>query len=87
MRHKVGRRLFYEVEYEAERRGLMSDEHFNVDGTLIEAAAGMKRPEDAMATMGRRAMVTVEAGAETFGEKLSDATHRSVTGPDARLMR
>ena len=42
LRHKVGRKLFEEVAYEADRRGLMSDEHFSVDGTLIEAAASIK---------------------------------------------
>ena len=42
LRHKVGRTLFEEVAYEADRRGLMSDEHFSVDGTLIEAAASIK---------------------------------------------
>ena len=31
-RHRVGRKLFEEVAYEADRRGLMSDEHFSVDG-------------------------------------------------------
>ncbi len=42
LRHKVERKLFEEVAYEADRRGLMSDEHFSVDGTLIEAAASIK---------------------------------------------
>ena len=36
LRHRVGMKLFEEVAYEADRRGLMSDEHFSVDGTLIE---------------------------------------------------
>ena len=42
MRHKVGRTLFEEVACEADRRGLMSDERFRVDGTLIEESASMK---------------------------------------------
>ena len=42
LRHKVGRKLFEEVICEADRLGLMSDEHFSVDGTLIEAAARIK---------------------------------------------
>ena len=42
LRHKVGRKLFEEVAYEADLRGLMSDEHFSVDGTLIEAAASIR---------------------------------------------
>ena len=42
LRHRVGRKLLEEVAYEAERRGLMPDEHFSVDGILIEAAASIK---------------------------------------------
>ena len=42
LRHRVGRKLSEEVAYEADRRGLMSDEHLSVDGTLIEAAASIR---------------------------------------------
>ena len=35
----MGRSLFEEVAHQADKRGLMSDKHFSVDGTLIEAAA------------------------------------------------
>ncbi len=34
LRPKVSRKLFEEVACEADRRGLISDEHFSVDGTL-----------------------------------------------------
>ena len=37
-----GRTLFEEVAYEVDRRGLMSDDHFSVDCTLIEAAVSIK---------------------------------------------
>ena len=39
MEHDVGRALFDEVVWAADGEGLLSDEHFSVDGTLIEAAA------------------------------------------------
>ena len=42
LRHGVGQALFGEVVLEADRQGLLSDEHFTVDGTLIEAAASLK---------------------------------------------
>ena len=42
LKHRVGQALFDEVVLEADRRGLLSDEHFTVDGTLIEAAASLK---------------------------------------------
>ena len=38
LKHRVGQALFDEVVLEADRWGLLSDEHFTVDGTLIEAA-------------------------------------------------
>ena len=85
LRHKVGRKLFEEVAYEADRRGLMSDERFSVDGTLIEAAASIRsfrrRDDDDSEGDGE------DASGNFRGEKLSNATHRSVTDPDARLMR
>ena len=34
--------MFDEVVWEADRRGLLSDEHFSVDGTLIEAVTSIK---------------------------------------------
>ena len=88
LRHKVARTLFEEVAYEADRRGLMSDEHFSVDGTLIEAAASIKsfrrrNDEDDADDSGSGAAHT-----EDFrGEKLSNQTHESTTDPEARLMR
>ena len=67
-------------------RTLLSDEHFSVDGTLIEAWASMKsfRPKDgggAPPGPGRN-------GERDFhGEKRSNATHASTTDRDARLYR
>ena len=40
--HQMGRQLFDEVLAQAHEQGLLSDEHFTVDGTIIEAAASMK---------------------------------------------
>nr|ACX49731.1 IS4 family transposase [uncultured marine bacterium 1k6] len=37
--HDAGRALFDEVVWAADQEGLLSDEHFSVDGILIEAAA------------------------------------------------
>ena len=42
LEHRTGQGLFDEVVWEADRRGLLSDEHFSVDGTLIEAVASIK---------------------------------------------
>ena len=67
-------------------KALLSDEHFSVDGTLIEAWASMKsfRPKDGSGeppAPGRN-------GERNFhGEKRSNETHASTTDPDARLYR
>ena len=42
LKHEVAQRFFDEVVCQAAGLGLLSDEHFTVDGTLIEAAASLK---------------------------------------------
>ena len=82
-RQKTGRNLFEEVAREEDRRGLMSDERFSVDRTMIVAAASIKsfrRRDDDDESRG-------DGGGETGafrGEKLSNATHRSVTATAMR---
>ena len=70
------------------------NEHFSVDGTLIEAWASMKsvKPKDEPAdgpTGGSGAPPAGDSGrnaeADFHGEKRSSATHASTTDPDARL--
>lgn len=59
---------------------LLSDEHFSVDGTLVEAWASMKsfRPKDG----------SDGGDGENFhGRKRKNDSHASVTDPDARLYR
>lgn len=66
----------------------MSDEHFTVDGTLIEAWASLKsvKPKAAAAP-------TVPPDdpsnptVDFHGERRTNATHQSTTDPDARLAR
>jgi transposase len=58
---------------------LLSDEHFSVDGTLIEAWASQKsfRPKDGS-----------DDGGENFhGQKRRNDTHQSTTDPESRLYR
>lgn len=58
---------------------LLSDEHFSVDGTLVEAWASHKsfKPKDG-----------ADGDGEDFhGEKRTNETHQSTTDPDARLYR
>jgi transposase len=91
-KHGLLRTFFDRVVEGAYVEQLMSEEHFAVDGTLIQSYASMKsvRP---IGTKDR----TVSDGAEDDdpgnptvnfrGEKRSNRTHRSLTDPDARLAR
>ena len=87
LRAAIAQSFFAEVLAQARRRGLLSTEHFTVDGTLIEAWAshksfkrkdrGGERPPD-------------DPGNPTIdfhGEQRSNATHQSTTDPEARLAR
>ena len=88
LKHAVGQQLFDQVLSEAHTRGLLSDEHFTVDGTLIEAAASLKsfKPRD-----GEPPPTTDDdpgnPSVNFHGEKRSNVTHQSTTDPEARLMR
>jgi transposase len=89
MEHEVGRRFFDAVVRQARTSGWMSDDHFTVDGTLIEAWASLKsfRPkgEDRWdrPTDGDPGNPTVDFR----GEKRTNQTHESTTDPESRLMR
>ena len=82
----IARKFLAEVLADPVIRPLLSDEHFSVDGTMIDAWASMKsfRPKDgsgAPPTPGRN-------GERDFhGEKRSNETHASTTDPDARLYK
>ena len=76
----LAQRFFAHVK--AQAAGLMSDEHFTVDGTLIEAWAGQKsfrRKDDDEAGGG--------GGGDFHGEPRSNQTHASSTDPEARLYK
>lgn len=74
---------------QARKADLLSDEHFSVDGTLIEAWAGQKsfRPIDEGKGKGGSAGGAPGAPGDFKGQRRSNATHRSTTDPDARLYR
>src|SRR5881296_1225219 len=83
----IAKKFFELVLQQAQALDLMSDEHFTVDGTLLEACAGLKSfkrvdgaaeppPDD-------RGNPTVDF----HGEKRSNQTHQSTTDPDAMLAK
>ncbi len=88
LKHRVGQALFDQVVLEADRRSLLSDEHFTVDGTLIEAAASLKsfkpRAGDPPKTTDDD---PGNPSVDFHGERRSNATHQSTTDPEAQLMR
>jgi transposase len=78
--------FFEKVTDEARRRGLLSDEHFTVDGTQIEAWAGQKSFQRKDGS-GRQSPPD-DRGNPTVnfrGEKRSNETHESTTDPEAKL--
>ena len=74
----VARSFFQRVLERA--HGLTSDEHFTVDGTLIEAWASQK-------SFQRKDGKTDGDGANFRGQPRKNDTHASTTDPDAKLYR
>jgi len=82
----VAREFLCEVVKQAQEKKLTSDEHFTVDGTLVEAWASLKSfqqkdgknppPDD-----------PGNPTVDFHGEKRSNQTHESTTDPDAMLAR
>jgi transposase len=84
----IAEAFLQEVLKAADQRGLLSHEHFTVDGTLLEAWASQKsfRRKDGPT----RPSSDNDPGNPTVNfrkEKRSNKTHQSVTDPDARLSR
>src|SRR5215475_1704612 len=82
----VAREFLCEVVKQAQSQGLTSDEHFTVDGTLIEAWASLK----SFQPKGEKNCPPDDPGNPTVdfhGEQRSNETHESTTDPDARLAR
>ncbi len=90
LEHAVIEGFFTEVMTLADKRDLLSREHFSVDGTLIQAWASHKSfvPKDGSSddangggSVGRNSQ------ANWKGKPRSNDTHASSTDPDARLFR
>jgi transposase len=88
LKQHVALQFFDEVVRQADAMGLLSDEHFTVDGTLIEAAASLKSfkakdkpPLDETPDDPGNPTVNFR------GEQRSNATHQSTTDPEARLAK
>ena len=103
LEHDVAAAFFDAVLDEARKRNLLSDEHFTVDGTLLESWASMKsfRPKESAEAGEHREAKPGEQrdddppsapggrnpAVDFHGERRRNATHASTTNSDARLMR
>lgn len=94
LEHDAVIELFNQILEMADKRDLLSGEHFSVDGTLIQAWASQKsfRPktsaDDEQPPSGDSPSQTpVPASVDFKGEKRSNETHQSTTEPESRSYR
>ena len=87
LEHDTARLFFHTVAAQARAKGWMSDTHFTVDGTLVQAWASLKsfapKEEPAQKTDDDPGNPSVDFK----GQKRSNATHQSTTDPEARLYK
>lgn len=85
---EVATGFFEQVLAQATAQRLLSDEHFTVDGTLIEAWAGQKsfKPKTE-AVPGPPPDDPGNPSVDFRGERRTHATHASTTDPEARLYK
>ena len=81
LKHQVGQQLFDEVVLEAYQSGMLSDEHFTVYGTLIEAAASLKSFKHKDGTTPPDDGDPGNPSVDFHREKRSNGTHQSTTDP------
>jgi transposase len=86
LRSDLAAAFFGRIKEQAAAAGLLSDEHFTVDGTLIEAWASLKsfRPKDTPPPAGGSGR---NPEVDFHGKKRLNQTHVSTTDPEARLFK
>jgi transposase len=86
LEHQVARELLGKVIEEARRRHLLSEDHFTVDGTLLEAWASLKsfhpKEDDKLPINGEK-----NPSVDFRGQQRTNDTHESSTDSEARLAR
>jgi transposase len=83
----VAREFLIQVVTRAREAGLVSDEHFTVDGTLLEAWASLKSFQAKEAKPDAPPDDPGNPTVDFHGQKRSNETHESKTDPDAKLAR
>ncbi len=83
----VAKEFLAQVVEQARVAGLISDEHFTVDGTLLEAWASLKSFQPKDKQDGPPPDDNGNPTVDFHGQKRSNETHESQTDPDALLAR
>ena len=83
----VAKKFFSLVVEQARSRDLMSDEHFTVDGTLLEACASLKSFQKAGAETTPPDDPGSNPTVDFHGEERRNDTHSSTSDPDTLLAR
>ena len=86
LQHEVASAFLAATVAQARKRRLLSEDHFTVDGTLLQAWASLKsfRPRDGEEPPQAGGRNTPS---DFHGQRRSNETHVSTTDPEARLMR
>jgi transposase len=89
LKGEIANKLFDKVIALANKKNLVSDEHFTVDGTLVEAWASLKsfQKKDAKKKNRKDDGDPGNPTVDFHGEKRSNETHESKTDPEAKLYR
>ena len=87
LEHDVAGEFFRTVVAEARELKLTSDEHFTVDGTLIEAWASLKSFKRKDAGRSEPPDDPGNPSVDFHGERRQNTTHQSTTDPEARLAK
>jgi transposase len=93
LKHDVAGKFFAEIIAQARERGLMSDDHFTVDGTLIEAWASLKSfkkkdgPKSDDDSENGGPWKPSNPDVDFKNEKRGNETHQSTTDPESKLAR
>jgi transposase len=83
----VAKEFLAQVVERAREAGLVSDEHFTVDGTLLEAWASLKSFQAKERKPGSAPDDPGNPTVDFHGQKRSNESHESKTDPDAKLAR
>lgn len=87
LEHEVVEAFFTEVMRVADKQGLLSREHFSVDGTLIQAWASHKSFRSKDGSDNEPPKGGRNTDTDWKGKRRSNETHESITDPEARLFK